>query len=69
MITGYLFWGRMIAERSRPNWIQLYMGQSKLPHRWRNRIRFPWNEGPRLSQFISAKTAAPRLAFGANMLK
>jgi peptidoglycan/LPS O-acetylase OafA/YrhL len=25
--------------------------------------------GTRLSQFISAKTAAPRLAFGANMLK
>jgi peptidoglycan/LPS O-acetylase OafA/YrhL len=27
MITGYLFWGRMIAERGRPNWIQLYTGR------------------------------------------
>jgi peptidoglycan/LPS O-acetylase OafA/YrhL len=26
MITGYLFWGRMIADRGRPNWIQLYTG-------------------------------------------
>ena len=27
MITGYLFWGRMIAERGRPNWIKLYTGR------------------------------------------
>jgi len=27
MITGYLFWGRMIAERGRPDWIQLYTGR------------------------------------------
>jgi peptidoglycan/LPS O-acetylase OafA/YrhL len=27
MITGYLFWGRLIDERGRPNWIQLYIGR------------------------------------------
>jgi peptidoglycan/LPS O-acetylase OafA/YrhL len=27
MITGYLFWGRMIAERGRPDWVRLYIGR------------------------------------------
>lgn len=27
MITGYLFWSRLIADRGRPNWLQLYIGR------------------------------------------
>jgi peptidoglycan/LPS O-acetylase OafA/YrhL len=27
MITGYLFWSRLIAEGGRPDWMQLYMGR------------------------------------------
>ena len=27
MITGYLFWGRMIAQRGRPDWTKLYIGR------------------------------------------
>ena len=27
MITGYLFWSRMIAQKGRPDWAQLYVGR------------------------------------------
>ena len=27
MITGYLFWSKMIAQRGRPDWISLYIGR------------------------------------------
>ncbi len=27
MITGYLFWGKLLAERGRPDWIKLYAGR------------------------------------------
>ena len=27
MITGYLFWGRLIDERGRPDWARLYVGR------------------------------------------
>jgi peptidoglycan/LPS O-acetylase OafA/YrhL len=27
MITGYLFWSRLLAERGRPNWVRLYIGR------------------------------------------
>jgi peptidoglycan/LPS O-acetylase OafA/YrhL len=27
MITGYLFWSRMIVERGRPDWLSLYIGR------------------------------------------
>lgn len=27
MITGYLFWSRLVAERGRPRWVQLYVGR------------------------------------------
>jgi peptidoglycan/LPS O-acetylase OafA/YrhL len=27
MITGYLFWGRMIEHSGRPNWLHLYIGR------------------------------------------
>lgn len=27
MITGYLFWSRLITDRGRPNWLQLYVGR------------------------------------------
>lgn len=27
MITGYLFWSRLVAERGRPNWVRLYVGR------------------------------------------
>jgi peptidoglycan/LPS O-acetylase OafA/YrhL len=27
MITGYLFWSRVVAEKGRPDWLQLYIGR------------------------------------------
>lgn len=27
MITGYLFWGKLVAKNGRPNWIALYVGR------------------------------------------
>ena len=27
MITGYLFWSRLLAERGRPDWVRLYIGR------------------------------------------
>ena len=27
MITGYLFWGKLIRENGRPNWLSLYVGR------------------------------------------
>ena len=27
MITGYLFWGKLIAEEGRPDWLKLYIGR------------------------------------------
>lgn len=28
MITGYLFWGKLLAERGRPQWINLFVGRA-----------------------------------------